>query len=205
MKLSTNVPVYAQVAYDIASQIANGKLKEGQRLSGRTILSSQYGVSSETIRRAMNLLANMNVVDIRQNVGVTVASRTLAIEYVEQYGIDNDLRGLKERLKTLTLQRNKLNEEISSLFEKIMALEERFQHSDQLRTYEFPIQPGSEAVGKTIGELKFRQKTGGTIVAVREDGEIQFSPGPQTLLHEDTISVVACNAANLSYVSELVR
>ena len=46
MKLSTNVPVYAQVAYDIASQIANGKLKEGQRLSGRTILSSQYGVSS---------------------------------------------------------------------------------------------------------------------------------------------------------------
>ena len=40
--------------------------------------------------------------DIRQNVGVTVASRTLAIEYVEQYGIDNDLRGLKERLKTLT-------------------------------------------------------------------------------------------------------
>ena len=29
--------------------------------------------------------------------------------------------------------------------------------------------------------------------------------GPQTLLHEDTIIVVACNAANLSYVSELVR
>ena len=191
MKISKNIPVYAQVAYDIASPIANGKLKEGQRLSGRTLLSSQYGVSSETIRRAMNLLANMNVVDIRQNVGAVIASRALAIEYVQQ--------------KSLTLQRDQLNGEISSLFEKIMALEERFQNSGHLRTYEFIIQADSRAAGKTIGELQFRQATGGTIIAVRENGDTQFSPDPQTVLQEGTMIIVACNAANLSYVSEFVR
>ena len=205
MKISKNIPVYAQVAYDIASQIANGKLKEGQRLSGRTLLSSQYGVSSETSRRAMNLLANMNVVDIRQNVGAVITSRALAIEYVQQCGIDNDLRGLKEQLKSLTLQRDQLNGEISSLFEKIMALEERFQNSGHLRTYEFIIQADSRAAGKTIGELQFRQATGGTIIAVRENGDTQFSPDPQTVLQEGTMIIVACNAANLSYVSEFVR
>ncbi|CUX31516.1 TrkA C-terminal domain-containing protein [Clostridium sp. C105KSO13] len=204
MKYSKNTPVYSRVAYDIASQITNGKLKEGQRFSGRSLMGSQYGVSSETIRRAMNLLANMNVIEVQQNVGATVISRENAIDYVEHYKSDNDRRALKAKLKDLTQQRDQLNNEINSTFEKIMDLEERFQNSDQLKTYEFPIQDKSKASGRTLGELQFRQNTGGTVIAIRKGEELILSPDSQTVLQEGDVLVIACNVANLTHVSELV-
>lgn len=98
MRYSKNMPVYSQVAYDIASQIAKGTLKEGQKFSGRSLMGAQYGVSPETIRRALNLLAGMNIIEIKPNAGATIISLRRAIEYVEQYRADNDLRALKTHL-----------------------------------------------------------------------------------------------------------
>lgn len=205
MRNSKNMPVYGQVAYDIASQIAQGKMKEGQRFAGRSLLGVQYGVSAETIRRALNLLAGMDVIELRPNVGVTILSAKKAVEFVEQYGAGGDLRALKSRLKELIEQRDRINEEIQNTFQKIMNLAERFQNSDQLKTYEFPVRAASRAAGKTIGELAFRQKTGGTVIAVRENGKLFLSPGPQTELKEGDVLVVACSVPNLSLVSELVE
>ena len=205
MRYSKNMPVYSQVAYDIASQIAKGTLKEGQKFSGRSLMGAQYGVSPETIRRALNLLAGMNIIEIKPNAGATIISLRCAIEYVEQYRADNDLRALKTHLWELVAERDRLNEEIRDIFEKIMDLDERFKNSDQLRTYEFRIKGDSHAAGKTIGELEFRQKTGGTIIAVREDGKLELSPGPSTVLREGDVLVVACNVTDLSFVAELVE
>lgn len=204
MRISKNTPVYSRVAYDIASQIANGKLAEGQRFSGRSLMASQYAASSETIRRAMNLLSNMHIIEIQQNVGATVLSRQHAIAYVEQYQVDNDLRALKARLKELITQRDQLNQDINDTFLKIMELEERFKDSDQFHTYEFTVHAESKAAGKTLEELKFRQSTGGTVVAVRKDDKIQLSPDSKTVLNSGDILVVACNVTNISYIAELV-
>ena len=41
-------PVYQQIAADIASKIANGHYELGQKIYARSVLASQYGVSSET-------------------------------------------------------------------------------------------------------------------------------------------------------------
>ena len=53
MNHSPNPPVYSQVAFDIASKIVSGEIKVGERFTGRSLMGSQYGVSSETIRRAL--------------------------------------------------------------------------------------------------------------------------------------------------------
>ena len=45
-------------------------------------------------------------------------------------------------------------------------------------------------VGKTIGQLKFWQNTGATIVAIRSEGEILLSPGPDAVLRPYDILVV---------------
>lgn len=206
MKNLSTTPVYAQVAYDIASKVAAGEpgFQEEQRFTGRSLMGSQYGVSSETIRRAMRLLADIGILAVQQNSGAVVRSRHRAVEYVEQYRADMDLRALKDTLRRLTEQRDRLNIQINEVFGKIMDLGERFQHSDQLRTYEFPIKPSSRAAGKTVGELKFRQSTGATITAVRSRGRLQLSPGPQMQLEPGDTLVVACNATDISRVSDLL-
>ena len=49
---------YLQIALDLATRIAQGELTEGSRIYGRSVLASEYGVSPETIRKALRLLAD---------------------------------------------------------------------------------------------------------------------------------------------------
>ena len=73
MKKNTVVqPVYSQVALDLAAKIAAGEYAEGMRLSGRSTLASHYGVSPETIRRAVYLLKDMDVLEITKGSGIVI-------------------------------------------------------------------------------------------------------------------------------------
>lgn len=205
VKQSSKPPVYSQVAFDIAAKIASGAIEEGARFSGRSLMSSQYNVSSETIRRAIGLLSDMGIVSIKTNIGSTVISQKRAAEYVEQYQANRDLLSLKARLRELVAQRDALNEEISKTFWQISDLWERFRSSDRLRTYEFPIRSGTAAVGKSILELQFRQRTGATIVAIQtKDKGLVLSPGPTTVLDCGDILIIACEFAQIDQVSHLL-
>ena len=73
---------YERIAIDIASRISEGKIQEGQRLSGRTQLSSEYKVSPETVRKALALLSDMRVVSVKEKSGVTVISADNARRYI---------------------------------------------------------------------------------------------------------------------------
>lgn len=204
MKQSFNPPVYSQVAFDIAAKIAAGEWKEGERFTGRSLMSSQYNVSSETIRRAMRLLEEMGILSVQVNVGYTVLSKARAVEYIEQFQNSRDLRQMKLHLEELVAQRNALNEEISQTMKNISDLGDRFRYSGRLRTYEYGVDAASQAVGQSIGQLQFRQKTGSTIVAVQKRGEIILSPDPQTVLEAGDTLVVACELSSLNQVSQLL-
>ena len=127
MKQSVKPPIYYQVAFDVASKIAAGDLKEGDRFSGRSLMGSQYGVSPETIRRAIGHLNDRGIVSIKNNSGSTVLSQKRAAEYVEQYQANLDLLAMKGRLREMVAQRDALNEQIGQITQRIIDLLERFR------------------------------------------------------------------------------
>ena len=204
MRRAEQTPVYSKVAYDIAVKISAGELREGQRFTGRSLMGSQYGVSSETIRRAMRHLSDLGIISVQPNAGSTVLSRKRAVEYVEQYQSGKDLRAMKARLHEMLQRRDQLNQEISDTFWQIIDLGERFRRSDRLRTYEFSVAADTAAAGHSIGDLDFRRKTGATIVAVRKGEELLLSPGPATPLQGGDVVVVACELTQLVQVSDLL-
>lgn len=59
-------PIYQKIAIDIASKIAAGKYKAGEKIYGRSMLAAHYAVSPETIRRAMFMLQDVGIVAIEQ-------------------------------------------------------------------------------------------------------------------------------------------
>lgn len=142
-------------------------------------MGSQYGVSSETIRRAMRHLSDMGIISVQNNVGSTVLSQKRAMEYVEQYQQDKDLRALKVELRDMIAQRDALNAKINDTLQRIIDLGERFWRSDRLRTYEWEVSPICPAAEHSIGDLQFRQRTGATIVAVRGEKRFSFPPPPR--------------------------
>nr|WP_122012744.1 TrkA C-terminal domain-containing protein [Maliibacterium massiliense] len=191
MRNSPTPPVYAQVAYDIATRIAAGEIPEGSKFSGRSLTSSKYGVSSETIRRAYNILADTGIITIRPNVGAVVVSQEKASEFLQQFETGRDLRALRQELRTLRSQRDAINERINAIVEQIADLSERFRGSDPIRNYEFELQEDSPLIGQSVRQSAFWQKTEGTIVAIVRSGQIILSPGPDAVFAAHDILVVA--------------
>ena len=204
MKTASANPIYAQIAFDIASKIACGEIREKERFSGRSLMGAQYRVSPETIRRAMRLLCDMGITEIQENVGSVVLSRKRALEYVEQYRAGSDITRLKGELRTLLEQRDRLNAQIDETYRSLLDLCERFRHSDRLRTYEFPLPADSPAVGRDIGTLQFRQQTGATVVAIRRGDDLQLSPGPGFRVEAGDTVIIACEIAQIAQVSSLL-
>ena len=52
------------------------------------------------------------------------------------------------------------------------------------------VEPDSPAVGKTIGELKLRSRTGATVIAAVREGRTEINPGPQLRLQADDVLVL---------------
>jgi TrkA domain protein len=56
----------------------------------------------------------------------------------------------------------------------------------------YKIEPGSAAIGQTIGQLQVRQTTGTTVIAlIEKDGRKHINPGPDQALTEDLTLVIA--------------
>ena len=76
---------YLHIARDLAARISKGEFPEGGKLFGRSMLASEYRVSPETIRRALRLLADMKVVEIKAQSGAKVLSTDNAKRYIANF------------------------------------------------------------------------------------------------------------------------
>ncbi|MFI6500468.1 GntR family transcriptional regulator [Nonomuraea typhae] len=79
-------PLYRQVADDLRKKIVSGSLQPGQRLPSQSELEQLFGVSTNTIRLAIALLANQGLVETRQGLGTYVNTRltfTMVMSNVE--------------------------------------------------------------------------------------------------------------------------
>ena len=161
---------YTRIAISLAERIASGQLKEGDKLSGRSKLSPEYNVSPETIRRTLRLLADMKVVEVKEQSGVYVLSADNARRYLHNFADQTDIRGKQQQLKELLVRQEHLNRQMAALCRDI--LDETSQTPDAL--------PHS---GTTVGALRFWQATGATIVAIRRGLSYIVSPGPYAELY----------------------
>ena len=94
---------YMRVAVSLAERIAAGELREGEKLSGRSKLSPEYNVSPETVRRALRLLTDMKVVEVKEQSGVYILSADNARRYLHLCAGRNDLQEKQRRLRRLLL------------------------------------------------------------------------------------------------------
>lgn len=204
MRNNPKPPVYSQIAFDIATRIASGELGENSKFTGRSLMSTKYGVSQETIRRAFKQLSDMDIISVQQNIGATVLSQKKAVEYIEKFQEGKDVRSLKAELRALLDEREKVNARIIELVDKITDLSDRFKSSDPLRNYEFEILPESKIIGKSVRELEFWQHTQATIVAIKSGGKINLSPGPNAVFQPFDVLVVAGSPNSVDRVKELI-
>ena len=160
------LPQYMRIAVSVAVRIADGQLAEGEKLSGRSKLSSEYQVSPETIRKSVQLLRDMQVVTVKEQSGVYVRSAENAKRYLQMVGEKNELRQKKQRLRALLAQQEAVARQVSELCGSILDDSvQPEQAAEQLKTFSCRVPQDWPDAGKTLGSLHFWQATGATVVA----------------------------------------
>ncbi|KLU65090.1 DNA-binding transcriptional repressor ExuR [Desulfosporosinus acididurans] len=194
---------YQEIAIDIAHAIMMGEYHEGEKIHGRSTLAGRYNVSPETVRRAIAILQNVGVVIVNQGVGITVTSKAMAEKFVRSFNQKGEIQIFLEDLKKLMDQRRENDLKIESHLNKLQGYVDRIM-SRWLDVGEIEVGKKSPAVGKTLRELRIRERTGTTIVAVVRDGLEQFSPEASFVLRAEDVLLAAGSAEGQMRLQELI-
>ncbi len=181
---------YKSIALDIAQRIVSGEITVGSKISGRSLLAGQYHVSPETIRKAIGLLKEENIVSVAQGKEITIVSSRHAYEYITKHDYLKSVYSLKQDLQLLLREKQAIDRKFDKLLVEIIEASDRMQNLKPYNPMELRIRSDSHVVGMTIGDLLFWQNTGATIIALRRGTNVSISPGPHVVLREDDVLVV---------------
>ncbi len=172
-----SVPRYLKIAVDIAERIATGNISVGSKLKGSSVLSTEYKVSPETIRRAMSLLADKDVVKIANGKVNVVLSKEKALSFIKSFNSDSLIYNLRLNLAKAYEKRLEIDHEINSMTDNLINMY-RYKRSEMIKPVEIEMPNYSHLIGISIGKSEFWHNTGATIIGILRNEEIVVSPGP---------------------------
>ncbi|NLV85648.1 MAG: GntR family transcriptional regulator [Clostridiales bacterium] len=180
--MKIEIPKYQQIAADIAAKIACGEYAEGEKIYVRSALASQYGVSSETARRAICVLSDMKIVETTKGSGVVIKSRRLASDFISKFDSVSQMSDLKKRITNSLDEQIKHSIEFKAMVEDLMYKTERFRTVNPFSPFETEITQEASHIGHNLSESNFWHNTSATIIAIGRGEEIIISPGPYAIL-----------------------
>lgn len=184
------IPTYERIAIDLANRINDGKFKVGEKIHGRSTLASEYKVSPETIRRAIKILEDVEIVKSEKGSGIVISSRENAFKYISRFSNLASIKDLEKEMNTLITERETLDRHLLETLRKIMDYSGKMRHTNPLAPIEVEVLAGCIHIGKTISEVKFWQNTGGTVIGMKRRGEMIISPGPYALILEGDVLLI---------------
>lgn len=199
------MPQYQKIAVDLASKIVDGKYKVGDKIYARSALASRYGVSSETARRAVCVLADLDIVESTKGSGVIIKSQENAVNFTKRYRGTQTLNDIKQKMLDSVERQLKEIEEFSHCLSELMERTERYRSANPFMPFQIKIPENSRIIGKSAGEMKFWQNTGATIVAIRHAGELKLSPGPYANFQAEDILYFIGNDESMEKVKVFIN
>lgn len=180
-------PRYQRIAVDIASKIVDKHYKVGDKIYARSSLASQYGVSSETARRAICVLTDLDIVDTTKGSGVVIKSYDNAIKFIRQFHDIQTVNDLKKDILESVQRQSKELEFFNESLNKLIERTDRFRSINPFTPFEIEITPETPYLNQTISEVNFWHNTSATIIAIKRNHSMLMSPGPYARFMEQDI------------------
>ncbi|MER1956211.1 MAG: TrkA C-terminal domain-containing protein [Solibacillus sp.] len=184
-KIQIKQPKYQVIAEDIAGKIVEKKYVVGEKIYARSSLASQYGVSSETARRAIAVLQDLDIVKATKGSGVEIVSYENAAKFVHRLEGVHSIREIQQQLMTSVNTQIDELKHFQSTVNELVNRTSRFQSINPFVPFQVEIIKSCHYISKNIGEINFWQNTGATIIGIRKNDELIISPGPYATLEED--------------------
>lgn len=178
---------YSEIAVWIAERIVQGQYAEGEKISARTSLSSSFKASAETVRKALSMLADLEIVEARQKSGFYVRSRSKAAEFVNHHLHVRTMNDLRQELKLNVSRQRKELQDLENTLEELEQVMDRSRMDLAFSPCELTITGECRFLNASIRDIQLWEHTGATVVAIAKDGELIISPGPLAVLEEGNV------------------
>lgn len=192
------VAKYEKIALDIAYSILNGEWKIGEMVKGRSTLSGKYSVSPETIRRALKLLEELKVVDIMEKKGILIKSKDAANTFIKEHQSKDRILSLREEINKLMDEKKAIEKSVMERLDSVIEQAMILRNIGIIYPLELKISEKSHLIGKSIGEVRFWNHTGATIIGINRSGNLYLSPGPKLVFYSNDIILYVGNDAGIS-------
>lgn len=180
-------PRYQQIATDIASKIIDGQYKVGEKIYARSSIASQYGVSSETARRAILILSDLDIVDTTKGSGVVIKSFENALKFVKQYAEIQTIQNLRNEIIDSVSRQSSELDYFNECLTKLIDYTDRFRSINPFMPFEIEITGTTPYLNQSVQDVNFWHNTGATIIAIKRTQALILSPGPYVSFLEGDI------------------
>jgi K+/H+ antiporter YhaU regulatory subunit KhtT len=171
-------PKYQQIAVDIAQRIVEKRYEEGEKLHARSTLASNFSVSPETARKAINVLVDLEIMEVRHGSGAYVASREKAQQFLAQFKDVQTMQEIKvDLIDSVKRQQEELNN-FTGLLDHLVAQTKKVHNMTPFLPYELLLTEQAQHLEQSISELNVWHETGATVVAIQQAEQLLLSPGP---------------------------
>jgi len=199
------MPKYIVIALDIAKRINDGELEAGEKISGRTILAAEYNVSPETIRKAVKLLRDMDIVEILPKSGIYIKSNENVPSFMGTYKEKESISEVKMELKSLLKQKSEIEGKIQRNIDYLIENTTRVKRINDLNFNKIVVPHDSVIIGKSLRELAFWQMTEATVAGVSRKGEVYISLGPDFVIEEGDILLYIGGEGTVEKVGKFIE
>ena len=186
-KVTIQAPRYQQIAADVAARIAEKQYNEGDKIYARSSIAAQYGVSSETARRAICVLSNLGIVKTTKGSGVVILSHEKAAEFIIRFKDIQSVSSLKNQIIDILDKQTQENQNLKKSINTMLDMTKRFKSINPFIAFEFLIDNKVIYIGKTISDISFWHNTSATIIGIKRNDTLLMSPGPYAVLKGDDI------------------
>lgn len=177
-KKKVALPRYQQIAVAIAERIVENRYQVGQKIHARSTLASNFNVSPETARKAINVLVDLEIMDVRHGSGAYIASKEKAQAFVEQYQDVQSIQEIRQDILDSVERQQQELDNFSDLLNTLVQQTKKVHHMSPFVPFELQLTEQAQHLEKSINELNIWQATGATIIAIQTNEELLLSPGP---------------------------
>ncbi|MGS0971718.1 MAG: winged helix-turn-helix domain-containing protein [Candidatus Izemoplasmataceae bacterium] len=172
MKINS-VPVFEQIAYELACKIKNNELTHNQKIRGRSIIASEFSVSSETVRKALAILEKNGVVDIKEQSGAYVKSKAEAVKYIAMHHQNVETEKRFEEIDLLLKESMTLQKTLQTQFKQIKKNNDVHKSVLPINTFSIKVKQYDAFLYDDFSIDEFEHIVGGNIFGVvRKDAII---------------------------------
>lgn len=178
---------YQQIAVELAERIVEGRYRVGDKIHARSTLASTFNVSPETARKAINVLVDLGIMEVKHGSGAYVASKDKAQSYLAQYRDVQSMKDIQQEIVATIETQQKEWQNLTGLVDQLINQTTRTHQLNPFLPFELVLTEQALHLEKTISELNLWQETEGTVVAIQTKEELLLSPGPYAMLHAGDI------------------